>query len=194
MQKTSKLRRLAAQLLATTCLTAATGMAGTISYSEGVTPVDYPNSSPGTSLLAAANPGTTNISGAVSGTDAADFFELTGLGAGTFVASAVLGEGGPAVFSVFDDTSALLAGGGNSSTGGAGLFGFSSPGPFNSGSLAIPVDGNLILEVLRYHEGSSNYTVTVTTTTSGVPEPSTVGLVGVGLAGALTLARKRRKQ
>src|SRR5215467_6431292 len=92
MQKTSKLRKLAGRLLATTCLTAATALAGTVTYTEGVnpaSPTDFPNVTNGTPLVAAALPGTTIVNGQVNGTDAADFFELTGLGTGFFTASAV---------------------------------------------------------------------------------------------------------
>jgi hypothetical protein len=201
MQKTSQLRRLAGRLLATTCLTAASALAGTITYTEGAggLPADFPGTfGSATAAVAAANPGTTIVNGAVNnaGSDPRDFFELTGLGAGNFTLSAMVTEGGNGTVYVFNTSGTLLEGGGGPQTNGAGLFGFTSPGvnPLNFGSLAIPGNGDLVIEVEMWHEDASNYTITVNTTPSSVPEPSTAGMVGLGVAGALTLARKRRKQ
>ena len=192
--------RFAKTLLGATCLTAATGgaaLAGSITYSEGsgIAPSPWPTTAPGTALPAAGNPGTTIVNGFTNDSNARDgFFELTGLGIGTFTLSADVTEGGDTVIRVFDDSSNLLEGGGDHQTSGPGLFGPTTSNPLNFSSLGIPSDGNLVIEILDYHEDSASYSVTVNTTGNGVPEPTTVGLVGLGLAGALTLSRKRRQQ
>lgn len=189
--------KFAKTLLGATCLTAVTGgaaMAGTISYTEGVggQPSDYPNTF-GTAYsdTAAALPGTTNITGVVYGGDQYDFIELTNLGAGTFTVSARSLEGGDATVFVYNTSDTLLEGGGSNQSQGAGFF---TSTPLDLGALTIPGNGDLIIGIERYHEAYTNYEITVTTETSGVPEPSTVSMVGLGFAGALTLARKRRKQ
>ena len=180
--------RFARTLLATTCLTVASGvaaLAGTITYTEGVNPVsptDFPNTSPGTSLVAAANPGTTIVNGGVPGFSDIDWFELTGLGSGTFTLGATMSTGGAAIH-VFDDTLNPLENASFTSVSGASF-----------GALAIPGDGNLLVELAGANEGTNPYAVTVVTTGASVPEPATVACVGLGLAGALVLRRKRRQQ
>src|SRR5580700_10443586 len=86
--------KFARALLASTCLTvASTGaaLAGTITYTEGVTPptnfgATFATATP---LVAAAIPGTTIVNGSLNDTnDFIDWFELTGLGTGTFTLSA----------------------------------------------------------------------------------------------------------
>jgi hypothetical protein len=192
--KDSKARNLIGKfgrtLLATTCLTVASGgaaLAGTITYTEGLggLPADFPNTFPGTPLAAATLPGTTTVNGFVNGEDSLDYFELTGLGTGTFTLTATeISEFGEAAVVVETDAASVLAG----------------PLDFDQGenatvsSMAIPVDGNLVIEIENQFESSGNYSVTVNTTGSTVPEPSTLIPVGLGLAGALTLSRKRRKQ
>lgn len=196
--------KFAKTLLGATCLTAATGgaaMAGTITYTEGVnpaSPAEWPATGPGTALAAAGIPGTTIVNGFTNDTTGfIGFFELTGLGTGTFTASANVTEGGDTAISVFADAGAggaLLEGGGGGTESGPGLFGPDFSNPLVFPSLAIPSDGNLVIEILDFNEDSASYSVTVNTTPSGVPEPSTMGMVGLGLAGALTLSRKRRQQ
>lgn len=68
--------------------------------------------------------------------------------------------------------------------------------PAVEGPFTIPASGNLYVAIEPVDEDSIGWSVSVTTSApaSGVPEPSTVTTVGLGLAGALTLARKRRKQ
>jgi hypothetical protein len=125
------------------------------------------------------------VSGFVNGEDSLDFFELTGLGAGTFTLTATeLSEFGEAAVTVFNDANAVLE--------GPTLFDEGEDASF--GSTPIPGDGNLVIEVAQQFESSGNYTVTVNTTASSVPEPSTAVAVGLGLAGALTLRRRRRQQ
>jgi hypothetical protein len=162
-------------------------MAGTISYTEGSggQPANFALTAPGTALAAATNPGTTIVNGTVSGNFTLDWFELTGLGSGTFTAGATTdGTFGDQIF-IFDP--ANLGVPLESRT-------FTNTEAASFGSLSIPGSGNLAIEIQTVNESSNGYTVTVNTTGGAVPEPGTIGLVGVGLAGALTLARKRRKQ
>jgi hypothetical protein len=98
--------KFARSLLATTCLTiASTGaaLAGSINtYTEGTSPAptDFPNTGPGTSLPG----GTTEtiVSGHVTlSGDQFDWFEITGLGAGTFTVSAIANSGLADTISIF---------------------------------------------------------------------------------------------
>jgi hypothetical protein len=181
--------KFARTLLATTCLTVASGgaaLAGTITYTEGSggLPADFSNTFAGADALTAATiPGTTNVNGSVSNLDFADFFELTGLGTGTFTASAVANEGGSPSITLFTD--------GDLSLGGPTSFIPGTPASF--ASQAIPSDGNLIIGI-DANESTATYTVSVNTTGSSTPEPGTIATVGLGLAGALALSRRGRKQ
>jgi PEP-CTERM motif len=182
--------KFARALLATTCLTVASGaaVAGTITYTEGNSPApsDFSNSFAGASvsaLTAASASGTTIVNGSVNGGDRFDYIELTGLGSGTFIVDAVGTAGNAASVSIFDTAQ--------------GSFGAA---PFNSsihadfGPQAIPVNGDLVIELMALAESSNSYQVTVTTTASPTPEPGTLATLGLGLAGAAALARRRRKQ
>jgi hypothetical protein len=193
--------KFARTLLATTCLSAASGgaaLAGTISYGPGA-PANYSATFAGaltTPLSAATIPGTTNVSGQVTSEDNVDFFELTGLGTGTFTLTATaLGEVGEAAvtLSEFVETVTVFTDG-DTTLEGPTAFDFGDMASF--ASMSIPTDGNLVVEVEQNFESSANYTVTVNTTapTATVPEPSTIATVGLGLAGALTLRRRRRQQ
>ena len=81
--------KFARTLLATTCLTVASGgaaVAGTITYNEGA---GLDNSlGTATPLSAATIRGTTIVTGDLFGEDTFDYFELTGLGTGTFTVQA----------------------------------------------------------------------------------------------------------
>ncbi len=186
--------KFARTLLATTCLTVASSaaaLAGTITYTEGVggLPSDFPNTAgSATPLSAATIPGTTIVNGHTPGGDV-DWFELTGLGTGTFTVTAAITSGtGEDTLNVFENTPSPL----NIFTSG-----FDNGESAGSGSIAIPTNGDLFIEVLRNAgtgEGSNGYHVTVNTTGSSVPEPSTIATVGLGLAGAFALRRKLRKQ
>jgi hypothetical protein len=167
--------KFARTLLATTCLTVA-AQAGTITYTEGAT---LSNTSPGTPLAAATDPGTTIVTGFVGGTPTVEWFELTGLGIGTFTVSATTDNvAHGATISVFTDTPTLLE---------SGVF--TNGAPQNFGALPIPGDQNVVFEVHTNSESPNNWTVTVNTT-STTPEPGTLGSLGLGLAGALALRRK----
>jgi hypothetical protein len=186
--------KFARTLLATTCLTVASSaaaLAGTITYTEGTTPApaDFPNTmGSATSLSAATISGTTIVDGHTAGGDV-DWFELTGLGTGTFTVTADHTSGaGSDTINVLETAPSTL----NIFTSG-----FDSGESAGSGSIAIPTNGDLFIEVLRNAgtgESSNGYQVTVNTTASSVPEPATIAMVGLGLAGAFALRRKLRKQ
>ena len=181
--------KFARTLLATTCLTVAGGaaQAGTIIYTEGTAPApaDFSNTFPAATVLtAAAIPGTTTVNGNISGGDPFDFFELTGLGAGTFTVTASTSGSGMGSVSVLTDANVVVGGPTGISNGVSASF----------GSFSIPSDGNIVVELQDLGERSTPYTVTVNTLSSSTPEPSTIATVGLGLAGALALSRKRRKQ
>ncbi len=183
--------KFARALLATTCLTVASGaaVAGTITYTENNSPApsDFSNTFAGASvqsLTAATASGTTIVNGAVNNGDHLDYIELTGLGTGTFTVDVVDTEG-------FSGATASIFNSGDINLGG--------PSPFTSSvhadfaSQAIPLDGDLVIEVQTLGESANSYTVTVNTT-AGAPEPGTLATLGLGLAGAVGLARRRRKQ
>src|SRR5579862_5269778 len=135
--------KFARTLLATTCLTVASGvaaLAGTVTYTEGSggLPTDFPGSGPGTSLAGAANPGTTVVNGGVPTFSDIDWFDITGLGSGSFTLSATLSSGSAAIH-VFDDTNL------GSALESQALV--SSGTPANFGALAIPADGNVAVEL-----------------------------------------------
>jgi hypothetical protein len=183
--------KFARTLLATTCLTVggAAAHAGTIAYTEGTAPApaDFSNTFAGANLLPAGNP-TTTVTGSVNGGDTLDFFELTGLGTGTFTVSVTDNN-------QFGIASITLLNSGNTNLGGPSLFEGSEGASF--ASQAIPVDGNLIVEINQSNnnESATNYTVTVNTASTSAPEPSTIATLGLGLAGgAVALSRRRRKQ
>ena len=114
------------------------------------------------------------------GEDVFDFFELMGLGAGTFTLHASETEGGNTSLTVFSSGGATL--------NGPSTFTFS--GPLNIGSQAIPVDGDLVIGI--HAVSGTAYTVIVDTTAA--PEHGTLLTAGLGLAGAVALTRKRRQQ
>lgn len=185
--------KFARALLATTCLTVASGaaVASTVTYNEGTAPA------PGTfsptfsgaassALTAAAISGTTIVGGSLAGVGHFDYIELTGLGTGTFTVNFADTEGAAANASIFNDS-----GPGGTNIGGPTLFSTSLPANF--ASQPIPLDGDLVLAVESENEGTMSYTITVNTT-AATPEPGTLATLGLGLAGAAALKRKRRKQ
>jgi hypothetical protein len=179
--------RFARTLLATTCLTvASTGaaLASTINiYTEGTppAPADFPNTGPGTALPGGTIETIVNGHVTLSG-DPFDWFEITGLGTGTFIVSAIADSGAPDEIGVYSDS--------NLTTPLEGLTAFTTSTAANFGALAIPGDGNVVIEIAATNEGSGNYTATL----SSAPEPSTIATVALGLAGAFALRRKLRKQ
>lgn len=183
--------KFARALLATTCLTVASGaaVAGTITYNEGSSPApsDFSNTFAGASvnaLTAASASGTTIVNGGVNNSDRFDYIELTGLGTGTFTVDVVDTEGGSAV-------NATIFNSGDTNLGGPSPFTTSVHADF--ASQLIPTDGDLVIEI-QTGESPNFYQVTVNTTAAATPEPGTLATLGLGLAGAVGLARRRRKQ
>jgi hypothetical protein len=164
------LKKFARGLLATTCLTiASSGAARAGTYTEAA---DFSNSS----LTPFVLPSDTNI---VTGTlffstDTADWVEFTNLlGGSLFTLNATT----PTSFffptvNVLDDKQAQVAGPGA----------FSSGSDANLGPALVPADGNLIVGVSTAGtEGAAGYTITLNAQQS-VPEPGTLGSVGLALA------------
>jgi hypothetical protein len=128
------------------------------------------------------------VTGTVDGSDTLDFFEITGLGTGTFTVSVTEN-------SEFGAAQVSLSTASNVSLGGPLAFDFGESANF--GSQAIPGDGNLIVGILQSNntESATNYTVTINTAAASTPEPGTLATLGLGLAGgAVALSRRRRKQ
>jgi hypothetical protein len=182
--------RFARTLLATTCLTvASTGaaLAGSINtYTEGTSPAptDFPNTGPGTALPGGTTETIVNGHVTLAG-DQFDWFEITGLGAGTFTVSAIADSGDADSISIFNTS--------NLSTPLEGPTSFNTTTAANFGAVAVPGNGDVVVEIAATNEGSGNYTVTLNNTSS-VPEPSTIATVALGLAGAFALRRKLRQQ
>ncbi len=105
------------------------------------------------------------------------------MGAGTFTVQASEAEGGNTSVTVFNSAGTTL--------NGPSTFSFSSP--VNFASQAIPLNGNLVIEIDNASDGA-DYTVTVNTTAAPAPEPGTIATAALGLAGAVALARRRGKQ
>ena len=176
--------KFARTLLATTCLTAATGGAALATtvyppYPAGEDPTVF---SPLTVLAADPNPGTTIIS--VTQDEQSAWFELTGLGSGTFTFSATTAsEGSNGDFFFFCPDASFA--------GACQNVGFTASGsPLNLPPIAIPESGNLFITSSPRFEQANSYTVTVTTQPTAAPEPSTVAMEGLGLAALTLLARK----
>lgn len=178
MQKLSNFRRLALRLLATTCLIAAStavAMAST-AYTGPYgttfeTATDVEQDSP--------------VSGSFGGTDNSEFFEFEGLTAGTSLSS---------IFTV-QDTSSLTMGLTILNTSDVTIFGQDVVGANSFASLTgvVPDDGNVIFQIESFNEGPLSFNVTLTPNASA-PEPATVGIVGLGLAGLAAAGLRRRLQ
>jgi hypothetical protein len=196
--------KFARALLATTCLTVASGgaaMAGGCTFAEGgsldsLTPPVSP-----TQLTATPNPGVTTVCGA-DYTEAGAyiaFWELTGLGVGNYMISAyadppvsenVAGAVAPTVYGdLYVSSTSSFSG---------DIVDDAELGQSSSivlSTTVIPANGDLFFTVALPQGAQNNqFGVTVTTTAPSTPEPSTVATTGLGLAGALALWRKRRRQ
>jgi hypothetical protein len=179
-------------LLTTTCLTAAgsAAIAGPITLPNS----DFPNTAPGVLLPA----GTTVVNAFAGGLPAEagnlspEWFEFQGLTPGSgFTLTAVYNPLG------------RRSGSGNGESGmRMNIFDSIGEGIVTNVSLElnqnntaignVPGDGLLDVEMTAGSPGS-NYQVTLGGGGVGVPEPGTLGVVGLGLAGALAWSRKRRK-
>ena len=179
----AKSPRLVRALLASTCLTAAggsTASAATIIEGAGGAPVDFTGASPGDLL-----PVGTNI---VQGTKLSqaddDWFEFQGLVPGSpFSLTAFFVPSGAEVglrVNLFDTSNNSL-GTGSLEGGGAALVG------------TVPGDGRIRTQIASCNcfNDTGAYEVDLTAS-ADVPEPATLGTVGLALAGGLAWRRRRR--
>lgn len=184
--KSHVIDKLARALLATTCLTGASGVAAAATIIEGQAPApaDFGNTFGAATLLPA---GTTVVQGAVNfATDDNDFVEFQNLAAGqSFTASAfytVLGIEGGIDLNIFDSSQNLL---GSESLEGSGAI--------VTGT--IPNDGLLFAQLNMASEQAAGYELDLTANGQiSTPEPSTLATGGLALAGALLLRRKRSQK
>jgi hypothetical protein len=174
-------------LLATTCLTVASGaaaIAGTITEGTAPAPADFPGISPGYLLPV----GTTVVNGNLGGGDDEDYVEFQGLlGNSSF---SLFGYGG-----VEAGTSLLLYGseGNQISTTrshGAGNSQIAEGGG-QTFTGTVPADGEIIAEIANVYPSSYSLTLTADLGSS-TPEPATLPLTGLALAGALAWNRRRK--
>jgi hypothetical protein len=180
MTRTTQLKRLARHLLATTCLTAGTAMATTVTE---------PPSFGTTFATATALPaGTTMVEGGVTmtGGDLNDYFEFEGLVPGTgFDFTASTTSSGLSL-NLLNSADAALP----SSTD---PYTFTTSLPA-SVDVTAPSDGIIVFDVVSPGgEGLRSYTIAVNTATF-VPEPGTLGAMGLGLAAGAALTRRRKKK
>jgi PEP-CTERM motif len=172
--RAAALKKFARGLLTTTCLTAAAaGMAqaGVVNESS-VAGADFGNTFGLRNNLGA---GVTEVIGAAPNGDV-DFFSISGLlGGGAFSISGI--------YTGFANYSVLNSAQGTVSAGGGNL------SPLTG---TIPNDGILVVQVSG-SEGPTTYDLTLSAPTSGVPEPSTLGGVGLALAAGYALRRKLAK-
>ena len=176
-------KKLARTLLATTCLTVASGVAARADIiTEGTppAPTDFPNASASAFVLPS---GASIVNGTIDSlTDQADWVEFINLPGGVnFTLNATALSGSFANVEVLDDTLATIV----------GPTSFGPGSPADLGPAGIPADGNLIVGVLAV-EGSTSYSLTLDPP-SGAPEPATFGSVGLALAGAFAWRRKRNR-
>jgi hypothetical protein len=176
-RKHLKVEKLARALLATTCLTAASGVAGaTVINEASFAPAgDFPNSTPG-SLLPI---GTNMVDGILTPTDI-DFFEFQGLGAGSSWSITVHSSVEGPLFDVFNSSNTLLA---------SRILNLETGSDVLAGT--VPGDGKLIVELNDEALGTVDYQAVLTGTLA--PEPATWAGTGLALAGALAWRRKRSK-
>jgi hypothetical protein len=183
MKRTTQLKRLARRLLATTCLTACTAMATTIS--------EPPNFGTTFGTATPLPEGTTTVEGSVSfGSDMNDFFYFQDLVPGTGFYFTATTTSTPGL-----DLS-LLTTGDAALPGSANPYTFTASDPTIESNLNAPANGVIVFDVLypSSAEGARFYTITVNTVTYTAPEPGTLGAMGLGLAAGAALKRRRRKK
>jgi hypothetical protein len=163
----NRFKKLARTLMATTCLTVAAGSASASVFLEpSFAGGDFSNNLSAPSALPV---GTTQVQGAVNNGDHDDFFSIPGLTTGASYLLLFAGSGGG--LSVYD---------------GLSLIG----GPFSNSVVTTFTSPDTTL-VFGVHtlEATVNYTVSLTQET---PEPGTLSLAGMALAGALALRRRKK--
>ena len=173
-------KKFAGALLATTCLTGASGaVANASTIIEGVlpAPTDFPNTAPGFLLPV----GTTLVEGGLGPSDGSDWFEFQSLqGGGSFSELATYAVDSPeAGFQVAIYSTALDL---------LNIGTLEGSGQVLSGT--IPGNGELLVNINSESGRSFGYDVSLTAP-PGAPEPST--LAGAGLALATALAWRRRR-
>jgi hypothetical protein len=181
LQRTSKLKRLAVRLLATTCLTAVASvaaLAGTVNEPG----TGFGNAFPGTLLPV----GTTQVNGFATLTNGSDdFFELQGLPSLASLSSLSFqfqnnGAIVPIGVVLLDDTNTTV-------TPLANVIANSSYNPTG----IVPLDGNLVVDLQPGNEGGSAYVLTFDPPSSA-PEPGTFATLGFGIAGLGAMGLRRR--
>lgn len=198
MNKTARLKRLSRHLLATTCLTLASVAAAhaTTINESSVAGGDFSNTFAGANDLGALGtslgtpltiPGSNTAVGTISSGSDADFFAFTGEPAGAgFTYNIVDTSNGQGRASVLNSSATNIG-----STPTLSIFSFNNSVPVSGGGI-VPADGKVLIEILTGCECGFSYTATVTAPVA--PEPGTLADVGVGLAlaGAVALDRRRR--
>lgn len=170
------LKKFARGLLATTCLTVAAGAAQAGTFTETT---DFGNTYAAATSLP---PGTDVVNGTLTWPgDMDDFVRFSGLVGTSYTLTETNASGLFSQLSVFSSSNGVTPIGGPVGVGSSGS---------NSVSGAIPGDGVLIVDV-HNGEGSGGYSLNLQT--SGVPEPSTLGGVGIALAASLAMRRRQKK-
>lgn len=188
MQKTSKLKRLAIRLLTTTCLTvaaSAVGFASVVPEPGGGNGPGFGNATPGTLLPAS----TTEVDGiATLNHGPNEWYEFQGLPGGSSLSSISFNfqNNGGSAFGV-----ELFSDAGEGSTVVTALSAVGAGAAYDPAG-TIPGDGFLVVDIQRANEGSVPYVLTLN---QSAPEPGTLAVLGLGLAGlgAAGLRRRLRK-
>ncbi len=197
-ERPKSLENFARGLMATTCLTLASGtaaVAGSITLTPGAQPT-----SPGPLLPV----GTNVVNGFVGslpsegGQVGPDWFEFQGLNAAdTYTLTAAYNPLGPRGTSGNGETGVRVSLFNNSAVPYfTGVSVENAAGGSGAVLHVVPGDGFLDVEIFSLDPASlgSNYQVTLTDNgPSGVPEPGTFGMAGLALTGALAWSRKRRQ-
>jgi hypothetical protein len=191
MNKTARLKRLSRHLLATTCLTlAGVGAAHATTINETSAPGTDFGSTFGTatnlsSIAALAVPGTNNALGALSGGGDLDYFTFTGEPGTAFSYNITDTSNGQGRATILNSLAANIG-----STASLTTFAFN--GSPLTGTGLVPTDGKIIVDIVTGCECGFSYNATVSA--PNAPEPGTLADVGLGLglAGAIALGRRRR--